>query len=917
MSRFSRAPIARSSLAAAAGLAVAVSGLAIAPSAVANPAGTGLVISEVYGGGGNAGAQYTNDFIELYNPTGSAISVAGMSVQYRSATGTSAQVTPLAGSVPAGGHYLVQEAAGATPSAALPTPDATGTISMSGTGGVVLLVPTTTAFTTTGNLAGNAALLDMVGYGTTAASYETVNTGVALTNSTAASRSAAGADSDNNAADFSEGAPAPQNVGDVTPPAPEEFTGSIAEIQGTDTATSPHVGDIATTQGVVTALYPAGGFNGLYIQTAGTGGATDATPGASDGVFVYGQNVDESAYSIGDFLEVAGVVSEFAGTTEITPAAATDVTELATAHDPVTALATTLPETGTAREAHEGEVLAPSGPFTVTNTFATNQYAEVGLAAGTTPLIAPTEVADAQDTAAIAAVTADNAARAITLDDGASLNFLSAANQATPLPWLSTSNPIRVGAPVTFTGPVILEFRNSVWKLQPTTQVTDEGAGTATFANTRTPAPADVGGDIRLATFNVFNYFPTTADEFVALGGGRTCTTYKDRDGNPVTANTCAPNGPRGAANPVNLARQQAKIVTAINKLGASIVSLEELENSVQFGKDRDFAISTLVAALNTAAGSAVWDYAPSPAAADLPAPAQEDVIRTGFIYRPADVTLVGAAKVLIDETHFGNAREPLAQAFKPAHTSDANAFAVIVNHFKSKGSGVDDGTGQGNANPDRVGQAQALTTFASSFASERGTDAVFLAGDFNSYSMEDPMQVLYGAGYTAIESDTAGEETYSFSGLSGSLDHVLANAAALGMVTGADVWNINSGESVAFEYTRYNYNVTDFYQANPYRASDHDPEVVGIDLPGFPVETSVSATAQPMTYGADGSVSVSVTPGTATGTVTVLDGDTVLGDAALSGGTADVVIPGTALQPGQHALTVRYGGDATYAPSN
>ncbi len=143
----------------------------------------------------------------------------------------------------------------------------------------------------------------------------------------------------------------------------------------------------------------------------------------------------------------------------------------------------------------------------------------------------------------------------------------------------------------------------------------------------------------------MLNYFPTTGEEFVASGLG-TCTYFNDRAGNPITVNSCTNNGPRGAANAENLKRQQAKIVAAINKLGASIVSLEEIENSVQFGKDRDFAVSKLVEALNADAGAGTWAFAPSPAAADLPTPAQEDVIRTAFIYKPADVALVGASKV-------------------------------------------------------------------------------------------------------------------------------------------------------------------------------------------------------------------------------------------------------------------------------
>ncbi len=113
----------------------------------------------------------------------------------------------------------------------------------------------------------------------------------------------------------------------------------------------------------------------------------------------------------------------------------------------------------------------------------------------------------------------------------------------------------------------------------------------------------------------------------------------------------------------------------------------------------------------------------------------------------------------------------------------DADGFAVVVNHFKSKGSGADDGTGQGLANPDRIAQAQALNTFANDFAADAGVDAVFLTGDFNAYSEEDPVQVLTDdptTPWTNLEStDDPEEESYSFDGSSGSLDHVFANAAA------------------------------------------------------------------------------------------------------------------------------------------
>ena len=902
-------------------LAVAATGLYALPAA-ANPTGTGLVISEVYGAGGNSGATLSNDYIELYNPTDAAVNVGGMSVQYRSASGTTvgaSNITALTNSIPAHGHYLVQEAAGTTVTdKPLPTAHVAGSIPLPRTSGQVLLVNGTAASTVgAGNLAGNPSLVDMVGYGG-AGSYETAPTGTALTATTAATRTAAGADTDNNAADFAVAAPDPQNTGGGTQPPPPPTERSIAEIQGTDATSSPDVGNTDITRGVVTAAYPTGGFNGFYIQTPGTGGATDATPGASDALFVFGSAAAQKV-TAGDYVEVTGKVSEFNGMTEMTAATAAAVTELTEAHDPVTAWSAAYPTTEAGREAHEGELLAPTDDFTVTNNYTTNQYAEIGLATGDTPLVAPTEQVDAQDTAGIAQATAGNAARAVTLDDGASTNFFSAANKDIPLPWLSPTNPVRVGSRVTLHRPVILDYRNDTWKFQPTQQVIGEGADVATFQNTRTAAPEPVGGTLHLATFNVLNYFNTTGVDYQAAG--HTCSFYDDRAGNHDTVNDCGPTGPRGAAEADDLDRQQSKIVAAINGLGADVVSLEEIENSVALGEtDRDDALKTLVKALNDNAGETRWAYAPSPDAADLPPTAEQDVIRTAFIYDPSTVSLVGASKVLVGSTAFSNAREPLAQAFKPKGTPDSRAFAVVVNHFKSKGSGVDDGTGQGNANPDRIAQAHAVIPFADDFAASRGTDKVILTGDYNSYSQEDPMQVLYEAGYTAINSDTANEYTYNFGGMEGSLDHVLANPAALKMVTGADVWNINSVESVAFEYSRYNYNATDFYAPNMYRASDHDPEIVGLAVDTSPAAAVVSVSSPGPIKCKKGTAPVGVTVSadgvTPTGQVElVVDGRTV-DRAALSDGRAMLTV-GPFASTGSKTFEVRYLGDDQVAPGS
>ncbi len=645
----------------------------------------------------------------------------------------------------------------------------------------------------------------------------------------------------------------------------------IAEVQGTG-ATSTFVGSTVTVEGVVTGMYADpyptelgtyGGLDGMYIQTPG-----DDTDGASDAIFVYGDNAmpADLDLEVGDSVQVTGAVSEFKGSTDTL--SLTEITAVPNGVSVIAPLGSVgprtidYPTTDAGREAHEGEVLAPTDDFTVTNSFSTNQFGEIGLATGDHPLVQPTEVVRDDDTTGIAEIKADNAERSVVLDDGTAINYLSnnTPQQDLPLPWLTATNAVRVGADVTFEQPVILDYRNNVWKFLPSEPVLDAGTDVAVFEDTRddNDAPQPVGGDLKLATFNVLNFFNTTGQQYVANGAAQSpvvntqCSYFNDRDGTPIGNNTCgvvsgtppvnAGNGPRGAATQVSLDRQRNKIVNAINTLDADIVSLEEIENSMKLvgETNRDDALAYLVAALNQAAGAGTWKFVHSPAEALVAtAVSEQDVIRPAFIYKPAKVQPVGVSDILFGTTAFANAREPLAQAFKPTGALDSQAFGVIVNHFKSKGDSNPPQSGNDNVNSpdtgafngDRTRQAAALAEFAADFAEDRGIDAVFLTGDFNSYTEEDPMHVLYDAGFTAIESE--GEESYSFGGLSGSLDHVLGNAAAMAMVTGEDVWDINAAESVGYQYSRFNYNVTQLFDAgNPFAASDHNPEIVGIDVP-------------------------------------------------------------------------------------
>ena len=343
---------------------------------------------------------------------------------------------------------------------------------------------------------------------------------------------------------------------------------------------------------------------------------------------------------------------------------------------------------------------------------------------------------------------------------------------------------MRVGADVTLHGAFVVDHRNGLYKIQPTSPVEGEGDDVATIEQTRTGQPEDVGGDIRLATFNVLNYFPTTGTEWIGAGTGRTCTSYDDREGNPITVRECKVNNvvtstaPRGAWDTENLERQRAKSVDGDpqarceHRLARGDREQRQVRQGPRLRRPHPRERAQRRRRAPTSGRS-------SPRRRNRLPVSEEDVIRTAFIYKKADVAPVGESMILRDEVNFANAREPLAQAFKRKGAPNRQAFGVIVNHFKSKGSGVDDGTGQGNANPDRVGQATALKSFAETFKTARGVNKLFLVGDFNSYSKEDPMQVLYAAGYTAVESDTTGEETYNFGGLAGSLDHVLANAPA------------------------------------------------------------------------------------------------------------------------------------------
>ena len=281
------------------------------------PVVSDVVISQVYGGGGNTGAPLRNDFIELFNAGTSVVNLSTWSVQYASPTSSGAwSVTPLAGSIAPGGYFLVQQAQGANAGApALPTPDSSGTIAMGSTGGKVALVPTTTAIAVGCPASG---VIDVVGYGN-ANCFEGTQAASATANTTAALRKRGGCyDSDQNRVDFSIAEPAPRNS--ATPlRSCIPVTAAIHDIQGSGSAT-PLLGQDLITTGIVTARKS----NGFFLQSPTAG--YDADLLTSEALFVFTGSTP--AVLAGDDVSARGTASEFFNLTQLEGSLPGDITVL-------------------------------------------------------------------------------------------------------------------------------------------------------------------------------------------------------------------------------------------------------------------------------------------------------------------------------------------------------------------------------------------------------------------------------------------------------------------------------------------------------------------------------------------------------------------------------------------------------------
>ncbi|MDB9449912.1 ExeM/NucH family extracellular endonuclease, partial [Dolichospermum circinale] len=596
----------------------------------------------------------------------------------------------------------------------------------------------------------------------------------------------------------------------------------ISDIQGTGSTFNTAFGGTQTIEGIVTrAFLGATKLNGFYVQEEDADG--DGNSATSEAIFVYDPS-GKFTGNVGDKVRITGTVAEFtSGTSSLTQLTSlTNVTNLGASALP-TITNIQLPVTSvTDLERYEGMLVnlsAGSGNLTVTENFQLGRFGQVVLAADGSSNQAGTDARldqytqfNAPSVSGYAAYQAEIAKRKIYLDDGSSSQNLDPTIFGRGGNPLSASNTLRSGDTVTnITG--ILDQRFEGYRIQTSTGVN------FTPSNARPDTPPAVGGTLKVASFNVLNYFNGNG-----TGGGF-----------PT---------PRGANNVTEFNRQRDKIIQAIINSGADVMGLMEIEND---GYGSTSAIQDLINGLNAIAGAGTYAFINPDASLG------SDAIAVGLIYKSSQVTPVSAAATMTNGYGTGAfdlvGRKPLAQTFQQISTGEL--FTAVVNHFKSKGSssgGVGDadaGDGQGLSNGTRTRQAQDLAAWLATKPTGTNDADYLLLGDFNAYAQEDPITTLASAGYGNLLPNTS--YSYVFDGQVGALDHALGSNSLATQVTGAEKWHINADEPTVLDYnTEFKSagQIISLYNADQFRASDHDPVLVGLNLNSAPSNVTLSATS-------------------------------------------------------------------------
>jgi predicted extracellular nuclease len=787
---------------------------------------TNVVISQVYGGGGNSGAPYTHDFVELFNLSSSPVNLSNWKVQYFSASGTSAANTvTLNATIQPGQYYLIQQGGGST-GVALPTPDAYGSANMSGTSGSVKL------YDNSNNL------VDMVGYGSPSSSNREGDAAPGLTNTTSAKRTNPCIDTDSNIDDFTSGPAAPRNS--ATPLAPCDPNATPTPVTPTPippTAT-PVVGDCAVAPAIslISEVQGSGETSPCNLQTvkvqavvvSDNEGATptlrgfylqeedadhDGNPLTSEGIFVY--NYSNNNVSNGDLVEVTGQVSEYQGQTQIT---ASTIQVLSSGNSVSPATITFPVESLTYLERYEGMLVEVPQTLYVSEHYLLGRFGELTLSANER-LYQPTMLADpGPDSDAIQ--NANDLSRII-LDDSTNdqnRDPIAFGRGGQPL---SASNTIRGGDTITGLRGVLTytwsgnSTSPNAYRIRPLDAL---GGGAPNFvaSNPRPTSAPDVGGTVTVASFNVLNYF----------------TTLVSQDSNA-----------RGADNAIEYDRQHAKLIQALKKINADVFGFMEIENSAS-----NAPLQAIVDGLNAELGAGTYDLIRT-------GKIGTDAIAVAIIYKTETVEPVGNYELLDSSKHADfdqtKNRPMLTQTFREIATNET--FTVAVNHLKSKGSTCsgDADPRQGNCNIVRTKAAKAIGEWLATNPTGDTSGRYLVIGDMNAYAKEDPIKQLEAAGFVNLVELFNGSKSYGYvyDGHWGYLDHALASADLVPFVTGTADYHINSDEPSILDYNLDYKSLgqqTSLYAADEYRTSDHDPVLIGLDLSAPQVTPTATATPSP-----------------------------------------------------------------------
>lgn len=586
-------------------------------------------------------------------------------------------------------------------------------------------------------------------------------------------------------------------------------TTPISAIQGSGRV-SPLQGQVVTVTAIVTGDFQKSdddktrNLGGFYVQQE----SPDGDAATSDAVFVFDGDHPTTDVTTGDRVKVTGTVTEHFGETQIS-ATAVAVSGSGTINPTDMNLPAALLTNNSDGdlisdlEAYEGMLIRFPQKLTVASLRFLERYGEVRLSEGGRLYQYTNSNAPGAD--GYTAHKESVASRTITLDDGQRSSNPSSIRHLKS--GIAADYSLRAGDSVSGVVGNLRFSRGSgsdgqeTWRIMPTDDVI--------FADDNPrPGPPSVGGSVRVASFNVLNFF-SKVDSGNAICG-------------PLANANC-----RGADSEQELSRQLEKTVTAIVLMDADIVGLMELEN------DASDSLTGIVNAINSRSGGRNYRYVDT-------GTIHTDAIKTGFIFDTATIKASGPFALLtsaVDPRFDDNRNRPaLAQTFEEIGTGAI--LTIVVNHLKSKGSSCDSsgdpnlGDGQGNCNVKRTMAATALADWVKSDPTDSGDPDVLIIGDLNAYVMEDPLTALKDAGLMALLEASPNPYSFLYDAQSGALDHAVATPSLAAQVRETIEWHINADEPPLLDYNlEYGRDASLFDADSPYRSSDHDPIIIGLDL--------------------------------------------------------------------------------------